>query len=562
MSVSRHPLYSALVITWLLLLRAIGSSGDQEPSHNSFQLGAEFNQAVSLLKEGNLPSAMSLVQKILAQYPAHIPSLLLQGQLLEESGKLELAQHSFEQAEKIDPHNPGVLFFLGSHWFKRRNWDQATAYFERCLHVQPDNVDTLVLASDAYRAKNDLVPALKHIEKAVGLAPRNAGICQKYGNLFCLSGNNEEGLVWLEKAQQLDPKLKNLDFEIGKTRTLLHYNLKAIEALQRAGQQRPVSPEIYFWLGVNFEKLGEWEKARAFYSKCLQQDPGNTRALCGLGHSLSMLKQYAEAENYLRQALLLDPSLAEAHAHLGRLYRQLNQKEQAVREQLIFDSVSQSQAWADTKKDTFEKEKKEVWEKCLQLVKENQEEQALALLKTLPGVKTTTMANQYYNLGAIYLSLNRLADAKRTLDKARSLNPNGRGVNSTLGMVYLANKDLEEAEKAFQAELTSHPDEEQALLGLAWLRFAQERWEEAAAYLERSKTKAPDSLLLLCDAYFHLGRTEQGLITAETLAAIAPTDQIILESLIDLLQRRNQPELVLRIQKQLAKQSEAAPHYR
>ncbi|HVN77739.1 MAG TPA: tetratricopeptide repeat protein, partial [Terriglobia bacterium] len=426
--------------------------------------------------------------------------------------------------------------------------------------IEPDNLGALVLASDSYRAKNDWVPALKYIGKAAVLAPHDARICQKYGNLLCLSGNNEEGLVWLEKAQQLDPKLKNLDFEMGKTCTLLHYNLKAIEALQRAGQRPPVSPEIDFWLGVNFEKLGEWEKARAAYSKCLQQDPANARALCGLGHALSMLKQYAEAEKYLRQALLLDPSLAEAHAHLGRLYRQLNQKEQAVREQLIFDSVSQYQGQAESKGDKVEEEKGKVWEKCIQLVKENQEEQALALLKTLPGVKTATMAKQYYSLGVIYLSLNRLADAKRTLIKARSLNPNGRGVNSTLGMVYLAGKDMGEAEKAFQAELTSHPDEEQALLGFAWLRFAEEKWEEAVTYLERSKTKASDSLLLLCDAYFHLGRTEQGLITAETLAAIAPTDQTILESLIDLLQRQNQAELVARIQKQLAKQSGTAPH--
>ena len=560
MSVPRHPQHFALVIAWFLLLQVISLSGQQEPAQSSFQLGDEFKQAVSLLKEGNLPSALSLVQRILAQYPAHIPSLILQGQILEDSGKLELAQRSFEQAEKIDPRSPEVLFFLGSHWFKRRNWDQATAYFERYLQIEPDNLGALVLASDSYRAKNDWVPALKYIGKAAVLAPHDARICQKYGNLLCLSGNNEEGLVWLEKAQQLDPKLKNLDFEMGKTCTLLHYNLKAIEALQRAGQRPPVSPEIDFWLGVNFEKLGEWEKARAAYSKCLQQDPANARALCGLGHALSMLKQYAEAEKYLRQALLLDPSLAEAHAHLGRLYRQLNQKEQAVREQLIFDSVSQYQGQAESKGDKVEEEKGKVWEKCIQLVKENQEEQALALLKTLPGVKTATMAKQYYSLGVIYLSLNRLADAKRTLIKARSLNPNGRGVNSTLGMVYLAGKDMGEAEKAFQAELTSHPDEEQALLGFAWLRFAEEKWEEAVTYLERSKTKASDSLLLLCDAYFHLGRTEQGLITAETLAAIAPTDQIILESLIDLLQRQNQAELVARIQKQLAKQSGTAPH--
>ncbi len=97
-------------------------------------------------------------------------------------------------------------------------------------------------------------------------------------------------------------------------------------------------------------------------------------------------------------------------------------------------------------------------------------------------------------------------------------------------------------------------------MGLAWLRFGEQRWEEAAAYLERSKTKAPDGLLLLCDAYFHLGRTEQGLITAETWAAIAPTDQAVLESLIDLLQKRNQVELVARLQKQLAKHSEGETH--
>jgi hypothetical protein len=56
-------------------------------------------------------------------------------------------------------------------------------------------------------------------------------------------------------------------------------------------------------------------------------------------------------------------------------------------------------------------------------------------------------------------------------------------------------------------------------------------------YLEQSRTADPDTLLLLCDADFRIGKQEDALLTAEVIRAFAADQPAILKALDQLLKR-------------------------
>jgi hypothetical protein len=76
------------------------------------------------------------------------------------------------------------------------------------------------------------------------------------------------------------------------------------------------------------------------------------------------------------------------------------------------------------------------------------------------------------------------------------------------------------------------------------LRYQQAKWAEAAEYLDKSRTADPGVLFMLCDAYFKVGRNQDGALTAEMVRAFGSSQKELMAALDNLLQSQRPEQTV------------------
>jgi Flp pilus assembly protein TadD len=96
-------------------------------------------------------------------------------------------------------------------------------------------------------------------------------------------------------------------------------------------------------------------------------------------------------------------------------------------------------------------------------------------------------------------------------------------------MAQLASGEIDAAEQSFRCALGLDASDPVALIGIGGLRYQQERWADAVTYLEKSRTADPDTLFLLCDAYYRVGKPDEARLTAEVIRALGADRKPLLD---------------------------------
>jgi tetratricopeptide (TPR) repeat protein len=135
----------------------------------------------------------------------------------------------------------------------------------------------------------------------------------------------------------------------------------------------------------------------------------------------------------------------------------------------------------------------------------------------------------------------------KDLHHALELNPRVQGAHTYAGIFDLKLNKLDEADAEFKAELANDPSYQLAIAEMGEVRYHQQRWQDAATYLAKSKTVTPELIYMLCDAYFHLNRPDDADLNAETAAVYGRHDPQFMSGLIDLLRRNQQSDLADRL---------------
>ena len=87
------------------------------------------------------------------------------------AGKLEEAQKHIDEAIKLAPSNPDVLYLQGMLSMRQGNWEQAQATLEKASHMDPNNPRFLAaLGMDLVNQKK-FAEAISPLEKSIRLQP-------------------------------------------------------------------------------------------------------------------------------------------------------------------------------------------------------------------------------------------------------------------------------------------------------------------------------------------------------------------------------------------------------
>jgi tetratricopeptide (TPR) repeat protein len=543
----QHAFFAAILMAPLSSISSYAQTGQEKTVPNRLLLDNRYAQVVALLNGGKIEEASAQIDRLLKDYPNHIPSLVLRGQLSERARDYSTAQQAYEKALKLVPKDPQILYLLGSHWLLRQDWVKSIQFLNESLKSNPLNPEALANLVRAYQRGGDRQKAVETLRRSVKLFPKDAAFCQQLGLSLCAEGLFPEGLQWLLKAEQLDPKLDKLNGQIGSVYHRRREAVQAISYLEKELQKRPGDPEISSMLGDDYSQLTNWEKARSYYLQALSGGRRDALTLYGLGRALLGLGNPQAAIEPLKQALRVDLKLVEVHFQLSRAYRALGREEEAAHEQAVFQVLNDRMHAPPPGKPVLAPQEAEFKMKCKKLLEDNREAEALQLLDTASSLPALSRAQKYGQVGEIYFSLNRFDDARRMLIQTLNLDPKLFSAHACLGATYASLGNLEKAEEAFNSALALDPSHPVARLGLGQIKYRQGQWREAANNFNKAQINDPFLLYMICDSHFHLGEKSEALVAVELFALFYSGDKELLDAMVRLLKSQSQFEFAERL---------------
>jgi len=505
----------------------------------------QLREALSLAKRGDKQGAMTLDLQLLQRNPTFVPAIKLKAMLLEEAGQNSAAGATYEEALKLAPNDPDLLLKTGVYKLAEGDWKHAIPLLQHCVKVLPADGDAQYYLAQAYHLNGQDDLALIAIRKSLKAEPDNPSVWQKYGELLCGTGDCAGGLRWLLKAQHSDASVPRIDYDIAAADFKLMDLSAAAQYAQRAVQADPKDGTALQLLATVDVKIARWQEAKNAYQQLLTIKPNDPEILLGLGQCDVELKNYDAAVETLESLLRLDPTYLLAHFYLSRAFAGMGRTDDAQHEAALHHLMMQKATFVPV----VETESREnpIKSQAQQLLSTHREAEALHLYQQHFRGTSATSADAYVFVGKLYLFMGKTEDGLRCLQHALKIQPGVRGAHNYEGILALKLGELSRAESEFNAELAIDPSSQVAIAEIGEVRYRQGRWSEAVEQLDKSKTRTPELLFMLCDSYFHLGKSSDADLNAEVLAAYARNRPEIMQGLIDLLMRNGQSDLAKRL---------------
>jgi tetratricopeptide (TPR) repeat protein len=247
----------------------------------------------------------------------------------------------------------------------------------------------------------------------------------------------------------------------------------------------------------------------AYYQQLLQRNPRNAKVYYGLGDALIRkaretgdVNYFNRAEEALKKSLEISPNNAGAMRHLAYVFYSRHEFESAAthaRHAIELDAA-EADAYGilgDALLETGKYEKaEEAYSKMMELEKNLYSYSRLAGLKSQRGDTTDAMADLEAAIAA----------GKATKQPAESI----AWAEWQLGMDQFALGDLRQAEAFFSQSFESYPNYYRALAGMAQVRAAEKRYDEAIELYQKAIAilPMPDYVAGLGDIYRKIGRPE------------------------------------------------------
>jgi tetratricopeptide (TPR) repeat protein len=125
-------------------------------------------------------------------------------------GRKPEAVAQLEEAAKLSPNEPRILFQLGGAYVEMKDWDKATGAFEKGLTKQPDLKDPLayeatVTLGAVHFAKGQIDESIKYFESALTAKPGGAVPTLGLGKAYLSKGDTDKALQLFQQVMAAAP---------------------------------------------------------------------------------------------------------------------------------------------------------------------------------------------------------------------------------------------------------------------------------------------------------------------------------------------------------------------
>ncbi len=143
-----------------------------------------YDRVLEHQKNGDDAGALTLLDTILASYPAMAALHVQRGSLLSDMKQFGDALSNFDTALGLDPLQAEAHFGRGAIFQAQRKLDDALSAYDRALRIQPAHVRALNNRALALRQTGNLNAALESYDAAIALMPDCPDF--RFGKAMCL----------------------------------------------------------------------------------------------------------------------------------------------------------------------------------------------------------------------------------------------------------------------------------------------------------------------------------------------------------------------------------------
>ena len=460
----------------------------------AFELNPEMTdrfitQGQHAFDNANYQNAIEPLNIHLLLFPEDVSANYLLGQSYEATGDADSAIRFYERTLTLDPQRPDVLFKMVYLYRGRDEYRQAVNTLQRIIEIAPETTEAHYLMALSYLSLKQPDNALPAFLETVRLRPDAVAAHYHAAILFEQNGEIDNAIEHYEKTIALDTTLIESDtgrslqtplpgikatevepfFRLGAIYRQRNDEDNIIRVYQPALEIEPDHPELHHLLAVIFEKRSSQdegenktdarENAIRYYGLANHYNPDNFDWHYSYAR---LLDQHAETlgEDYHKHAemavteytrtISLNPDYVDAYFYRGTLtlrYRQIGK-----------NLYRYSQILEDFKQ-----------------VAEMRPRNLLA----------------NYNIGVIYLEIDRHRPARETFKRMLSYAPKYRGIHLHLGKIAEWEQAWKEAIQHYEAEealIQQPPEKEDSIAIQTYQRLGDLYYAHALDYNKAKET--------------------------------------------------------------------------
>lgn len=484
---------------------------------NALQVNAELPEArfllgKALLETGDAVGAETELRKALALkvpqdqvFPLLARAMLAQGQtkkVTEELGKTTLSQGSA---------NADLQTSLASAFAVEGKAEQSNAALESALRADPTYDPALLLQVRQKASLRDIDGAMAGVDAILAKSPKNFEAWKLKGDLsFHLKSQPDEALVAFRKSVEVRP-----DYMAGHAAAVrvLFQQDKLEEVDKQLAALRAIAPNHpqtkFFDAQLAFQRK-DFKLARSLSQQVLKSAPNNALGLQLAGATELALNSPLQAESYLSKAVQLAPDLALARRLLVTTYARTGNTAKAIATMTPglakepVDAELLSLAGEVYLQNGDVKKAEEFFARAIKQDPQSARRRtALAVTQLMTG-QADTAFNELEQIAisdkgtvadmaliSAHLRRNEFDKALKAIDALEKKQPGKPGAAILQGRTYLAKKDPANARKSFERALSMEPTFFPAVASLAGLDIAEKKPEEAKKRFEALLAKEP-----------------------------------------------------------------------
>jgi tetratricopeptide (TPR) repeat protein len=263
-----------------LALSAIGQAPAPTPFASTLA-----TEALTAYAQGDVVTAVSLLERAVQQQPTNVNYLYEYGRLLLENNQPEPAIDIGQRAIDAAPDDPRGYALKARAMDLSGDSANAIPVAQSGLLVDQFFAPLHVALAGAYTSIDRYQQSLEAAERAVELDPNDPNARRVYAFALIWVGEREAAIAQLEQAVALNPNL--------------------------------ATP--YFELARQYRSVQRYEEAIATYELVLAMQPDNARAYLRLCETFYEVRDDAQALGYCDDALRVDPNLADAYRQRGQV---------------------------------------------------------------------------------------------------------------------------------------------------------------------------------------------------------------------------------------------------
>ncbi len=245
---------------------------------------------------------------------------LARADVLIAQGKTDQAITLLNELAVKKPKLPGLEARLGKAFYKKRNYEVATAHLERALQEKPEDGESTQLLGLSYYLLGHLQQAIPLLEKVQsGLPQPDVTGSYVLGISYLQTRQYDKARAAFAKMFSLPSEAPGAHLVLAQMMLRQEFEEVAVPELQKALAQDPRLPMAHFLLGEIYLFKSNVELALEEFRKELELNPILWLAYWRMGDAYTRIENWDKAEQALKQSIWLNQTFSGPYILLGKV---------------------------------------------------------------------------------------------------------------------------------------------------------------------------------------------------------------------------------------------------